>query len=355
MKLNLSIFTGVASLAALMSGAFADTATTEPVGYVTSEISAVANGAQTFVAPALTNKAEVVAPTTNNPSSSNTLTFAAALPAGITTGQYYAEIKSGSGEGWWSSIATIDGPRTTITTDGNLPAGLAVGAIITIRKHVTIDDFFGATNSAGLSDVANPDGFDSIEILDPVSQETDLYVWVTTASGVATNGWYNFVSNALEGPTAIIYPGASVRVTVAKSGAQNKKLVSVGHVKTNKTQVPIYPNDNWVAPMRATGVTLGDSGLDTGSVTTGLKQEDGTGVGDFLNTLPLNQVAQSYVALTPALAAQVDPLQPNGFFNFVTQAASNSINIPEGTGVVILRQVANGSGIWTVPAPTIAP
>ena len=30
MKLNLSIFTGVASLAALMSGAFADTATTDP-------------------------------------------------------------------------------------------------------------------------------------------------------------------------------------------------------------------------------------------------------------------------------------------------------------------------------------
>jgi hypothetical protein len=340
MKTTKLILTGLAATAALLSNSLAQStvAVTDPVGYVTSEIAATGAGHQTWVGPTLVNPSVQTAATTNNPAGTAAFTFASAPPSGIVADTYYVEISSGPAQGWWADVLSVTG--NTVTTAINAPANAGATPTVIIRKHITLDDYLGATNPSGLVEID-----DTVEVLDPITQATDTFVWVTTANGVPQNGWYNFVTNVLGGPVTTIFPGSSVRVTIKSARAANIKHVSIGHVKTTKTMIPIYTGDNWLSAMAPIGGTIDSMQLDSGVTSTGVVRENGTGNGDFLNVTALNQVTATNVALDPSIGGP-------GWFDFVTTSASGTTALVETSGFVVVRR-SNQAAIWTAPAPTI--
>ena len=124
MKYKLPLLVGLASLAALV-GVQAQTAVTDPVGYITIPIagnsSASAFGADTLISPTLIGKTEFAGTVSVAPSGS-TLTVAAALPANVVVGQV-AELKGGAKEGFWSTVTAVSGDRLSITLADAVPAG----------------------------------------------------------------------------------------------------------------------------------------------------------------------------------------------------------------------------------------
>src|SRR5262245_28940064 len=114
MKTTLSLLTGVASLAALLSGAAAQTATTDPVGYITINVNGGGtNAAPVFsnISPTLVNKVDfagavlTAAGTTLN-FTGTPFTANAFNQVSPTQPAYYIEVTNGSGEGVWSNIAS---------------------------------------------------------------------------------------------------------------------------------------------------------------------------------------------------------------------------------------------------------
>ncbi len=342
MKYKLPLLVGLASLAALV-GVQAQTAVTDPVGYITHNVAGNAaggsSGADTYIAPTLTTKNDFVGATSVAPAGS-VFTFASGVPAGLT-GTSVAEISTGTREGWWSVIASST--ATSITTVDPVPAGLAAGATVKVYKLKTLNDFLGA-NTPGLAAL---DGVnqkpDEVQFLDAATQQTTIAVYVTTAVGVPANGWYNFVDQSnLDGK--FIYPGQSIKVR--RYAAAAKSFVSTGYVKTNKTEVDIFPQDNWVEPQRAVGGTYASL-----NVATSFNPEDGNDAtnppADQLQVLRANQATDVFVALAPSLGG--------GVVNFVTQADASGEIFTEGTGINVKRAASAPAGIWTVPAQVIAP
>ncbi len=343
MKTTKLVLTGLAAVAALLSNSFAQTtvAVTDPVGYITTDISREQAGAQTYAGPVLVNKVEMQGASTNAIGGTSSATFSSAVPTNVVAASYFAEVKS---TGWWANIASVSG--STITTDSPFPAGLAIGTEIIIRKHVTVNEYLGSTNSSGLAELED---FVELLVLDSATQvkAPRSVVWVTLANGLP-NGWYDFVSQQPVGD-AVIFPGEAVRFNVKSAAAGNPlKLVTVGHVKTTPTKVGLAPGEQWlVVAGHATETSLVNSGLNTGSILTGVGQEDGNLTGDELNILLPSQSGESFVALTPALGG--------GWANFVSQQPADNQLIKEGAGFVLQRKAASGNGVWTVPAQIVQP
>lgn len=344
MKLHLSILTGVASVAAIMSNVFADTAVTDPVGYIShtiaGNVAAGPSGADTMIAPTLDNKIEFAGTSTADPSSTNTIDFLSGVPAGLDS-TYLVEIKSATREGWWSTIVSSTG--TQIVTTDALPAGLGGVISVNVRKVKTLMDFLGA-NAAGFSavDGVNPDPPDEVQILDPITQSTVSAVWVT---GVAPDGWYDSVTQ-LDISNTPLYPGTALKVR--RYGATGVNFTTVGHVKLTKTEVDIFPADNWLAPTKSVGDVMGNLNL-----LNTLNQEDFDPMtspeADILSIIRADQSTDIYASISPLI------IPPDGqLANLVTQADATTELIKEGTGVIINRPSLT-AGIWVVPAQVVAP
>lgn len=345
-----SILLGIASLAAGLSSALAQTAVTDPVGYVTSTLvpnSVGGGGSDTIIAPTLVQKIEFSGASSAAPSGTS-ITFASGVPviAAGDAGKYYVEIKSGANAGWWSTLSGATTATSVGVTD-TLPAGLASGTTFNIRRHNTLATWLGA-NSAGLTtveqDAAKPD---RILILDPVSQSVAQYVYSTINLG-GTPGFYNEVTEAPANDLVLV-PGTAV--IVRQLSTASKSVVSVGHVKLTPTQIDIYKGDNIVEPMLATGTTLATSGLDTGSGLTGLYREDynaANGAPDRALFVTSLQAVEQFVALAAILPA-------HNFINEVTEIDANGKVISEGTGFILRRDTAAGinDGVWTTPAQVV--
>jgi hypothetical protein len=343
MNVKKSLLLTALSLIATL-GAQAQTAYTDPVGYVTTSLAentaGTQTGADTLVGPTLVNKPDYQGVSTNDPSGSTSITFASGVPAGLTA-THYIEIESGVRAGWWSSIASTT--ATGVTTVDALPAGLAVGTRLIVRKHVTLLDFLGA-NTPGLktfdTDSANPD---KVLVLDPVTQVVKPYVYATAAFGPA--GFYDQVTEE-SADAVIIYPGSAVKIRRTSTGPLS--LTRVGHVKKTPTEVDIFVRDNWVESVNAVGVTLGGSGLNTGNLLSGLVQEDynaANGAPDRLLLISPSQVTTSYVALTGA----------GGIIDEVSETSAQATEVIQARGFIIRRDPAIGAGsTWTAPAPTIS-
>lgn len=326
-----------ALLGALLAVGAADAAATDPVGYITATIAGnvAANpvGAATYVSPTLITPAVFAGAATASPSGGATITFTSGVPLGLDS-SYLLEISNGAQEGWWSAVASST--ATSVTVADNFPAGLAGNVSITVRKFSTIANLFGA-NSAGLTDIDGADSNppDEIQLLDPVTQAARTIVYVT---GVAPDGWYDFVTSS-PADNEIIYPGTSVKVV--RYATTPLSLVSSGQVKTTKTQVDVFPSFNWLGQPLATGGTLGSMNF-----VNQLVQFDGAAANDFLEILSPSQVANQYVALIPGFGGVMA--------DFVTTADSTAIPIAEGAGYVIQRDASSPASIVTIPAQTIA-
>jgi uncharacterized protein (TIGR02597 family) len=351
MKYKLPLLVGLASLAALV-GVQAQTAVTDPVGYITASIApntaGSPSGADTLVAPTLIQKNEFAGATSVAPSGA-TASFASGVPviaAGDANG-YYLEITSGPQAGWWSSLSGAT-TATTVTLENAFPAGLASGTATAVRKHNTLSTFLGA-NSPGLRTIdENNTSPDRVIILDPVAQSTSQYVYSTAFYG-PTAGFYNEVTEAFAG-NKIIFPGTGVIVRRLSTGA--KSVVTVGYVKTTPTQIDIEKGDNILDAQLATGSTFATSGLDTGSGLTGVFREDynpANGNPDRLLLVSAEQSVSQFVATVP-VAPDI-----HAFLNEVTEVDANSTpRLPEGGAFILRRDTTLSPGIWTAPAQVIA-
>lgn len=352
MKYKLPLLVGLASLAALV-GVQAQSAVTDPVGYITASIApntaGSASGADSLVAPTLVQKVEFSGSTSVAPAA-KVATFASGVPviAAADANLYYLEIKSGAQAGWWSSLLGAT-TATTVNLENDFPAGLAANTEVVIRRHNTLGSFLGA-NSPGLRTIdENNTAPDRVIILDPVTQVSSQYVYSTAFFG-PTPGFYNEVTEALAN-NKIIFPGTGVIIRRLSTG--DKNIVVVGYVKTTPTQVDIEKGDNILEAQLATGTSFANSGLDSGSGATGVYREDynaANGNPDRLLLLSADQVVSQYVATFPTAPAT------HAFINEVTEANANDAPVlKEGTAFILRRDTTLAPGIWTAPKQVIAP
>lgn len=121
-----------------MSGAFADTATTDPVGYVTTSI-ATANNSETFIGASLYNPVIYAGVVTAVGANSITV---GGTPFTLNqfNGSYFVEITNGTGEGMWTDISEIAPTTSSITTLDNLASKITANTTtIKIRQHHTVE------------------------------------------------------------------------------------------------------------------------------------------------------------------------------------------------------------------------
>lgn len=315
-----------ALLGALFAVGAAQAASTDPVGYITTTINANVSGSSagsaTFISPSLVAPISFAAASSASPSGGNTITFASGVPTDLD-GSSMLEITSGANEGWWTTI--VSSTTTSITVADAFPAGLPTNTTVSVRKFNTIDSIFGADNSAGLTPAGGAELADEIQVLDPVTQAATAYIYVA-------GGWTNVVTEEPGGST-IIYPGTSVLVVHHANTALS--LVTAGTVKTTKTQVDVYPSDNWLGQPNPTGGTLGSLTLATQILSEDnvllTRTDPGTG-----------QPTDTFVAVA------------GNMYNAVTEENADNEPVVEGSGYVLRRLPTDAASIVTIPAQVIA-
>ncbi|MES2705387.1 MAG: hypothetical protein V4726_02180 [Verrucomicrobiota bacterium] len=336
MKHKLSLLVGLASLAALVGATAQTSAVTDPVGYITIDVAANTGGSGklTLISPTLVEKNEfagtgVVA--ANNLSVTFTGTTFAFAP-----NAYYLEVAD---TGFWTTITAST--ATSVTLQFPLPAGASASKLI-IRKHATITSFLGANNAIGLKTGGDAVTADVVQFWNPTAQSLGAQYFYAGATEGVPPGWYTENGELLgtDVPDVAIFPGSSLVVTRRPNTATS--LVSVGYVKTTPTQIPLVKGINIVGPMKATGTTLADSGLNTGNIATGLQQ--GT---DAVNadTVQLAIAGIQYFAADPASGI-------TGFVDENGDPPAPTALVKEGSGMIITRKPATAA-VWTSPKTTV--
>jgi uncharacterized protein (TIGR02597 family) len=352
MKHNLSLLTG-ALLFAVAAGANAQTAVTDPVGYITMNVygGGTANNPRfTIVSPTLVNKVDFAGAIATVDTAGSKLTFTGnPLTAGafnqvdiggVNYPKYYVEVTSGPSEGAWRNITA--NTAGDITLASNFPAAVVAGATVKIRKHVTINELFGATNSAGLNGNEDAAQADEVIVLAPGAPPVS-YFYIPTAG---FEGWYDLIGT----PSGEIPISPDKGLLISRKVTGTASFVRVGHVKTGKTTLNFKEGYNVMPVTLATGLELGDSQLFTGSLATGIKADFDAAIAD-------NVIVLSNTGAAPATYFYVnDPGPPPfvGFFDLLGNDA-NGVVIPEGSGALLLRQAGLGAFDYTAPAQVIAP
>jgi uncharacterized protein (TIGR02597 family) len=187
-------------------------------------------------------------------------------------GSYVIEVTTaGANEGLNSVITDTIATGAEVVLNDALPAGVADGSTLTIWKLRTIADAFGATNSAGLT-AGTASTADLILIPNGASYDQYFY----SSGGIIGTGWRKVSGGSTDRSSVSFYYSDGFIIN-----AKSAKAVTVtGEVKTGKTSVVLETGNNFLAnlcPVNAGGTspsvegrTLGNSGLYTGSSTTGL-------------------------------------------------------------------------------------
>jgi hypothetical protein len=354
MKLNLSIFTGVASLAALMSGAFADTATTDPVGYITTSVNAASPSAagETLLAPTLVTKTEFAGAATNAAGGTATMNFTSGVGS-FGGGLYYVEIKA---TGWVATIGSSTATSITLAAPNVFPAGTAIGAEIIVRKHHTLATYLAPLVSASPGLVAGTSTIDADEVLvlNPtiIPQQVASYFYYAGDPGTPA-GFYD--AGGTPSDDVVIDPGTSVKLR--HKAATAPSFVTVGHVKTTPTQVDLYQGENWADTMVATGVTLELSKIDSLITGTPLTQRVDRGSG--LLDADEVQLINSNGSVSAFFAADGDDINVGvfGWFDAGGSDANPTLlggGAQQGRGFTVVRKVATQATV-TIPKQVIAP
>ena len=337
MKLHLSLLT---SLAAIASNVFADTAVTDPVGYVTSYVAGSSSGSTySVISPTLTRAVEYAGLASSaTPTAINfpVSTFSPAQVAAFATGNYWVEVTNGGAalEGGWTNITGATSSSVT-TADSMVPFIPGATSTIKIRAHTTISDYLGTTNSAGLG--AGPDAgiADEVVFLDASVAPAPAILTSVFYDGT---GWYDSDGNPAD--TKIIEPGQGL-LTVRKL-VPDISFVHVGHVKTGQTQISVYPKDNIVPIPQSVGVTLAASGLYTGSSATGVNDGPDAGIADEVVIFNNEGLGISYFQ------------DSTGWFDVDGNPADSTI-LKEGGGAYLIRKAPGAAFSWKAPAVVIAP
>lgn len=354
MKHKVSLLTG--AFLAVASGAFAQTAVTDPVGYITLPITGGGTPASpklSYIGASLVNKIEVSAVAAASTGASNATFAAGVLPAAGTYGlnslgqaNYYVEIASGPNVGVWTDITA--NTATTLTLLDGIGANTSAQTL-KIRKHHTISSLFGNTEATVQLKIAQSIGqADELLVIDnPTVGSAKTFYFSNDDSDFngTINGWS--FSNGEPAADYVIAPGVGFKVSRKDAAALN--IIQVGHVKTGPTVLPIETGLQIVTVPRAVGsaFTLENSAL----ITSGLVGAETFGAADSLQKLIAGAALNFYFS--------TDDSDFNGIPNGWTNAGNGEAltapqkELAEGTAVAIRRKTAPFN--WVVPAETIAP
>ncbi len=338
----------LAGISCLATSTFAATeAMTDPVGFVTATAASgsVAAPKLSLVSPTLTRPVEWQGAILTISATEITVSGAPWTVGQFNgaSGNFYVEIASGANSGAISDIANT--PTTgSITTSDSLIAFGAVGNSIKIRKHVTLADFLGATNSAGLLATADPTTADEVLIYDGAS--STAYFYYTGAPGFPA-GWYDSAFALDPGEAAKVVVGPHQGVAIKRRGTTSLSITSSGSVKTGNTLLPVVNGLNVLGTVSAKGLTLATSGLYTGNLNTGIKPSSDPTTGDEVTIYtPTGQTSYFYYTGSPGF--------PAGWYDSafaLDPGVADSISIPPGTAFV-LRRKGGVAFNWVLPSPT---
>lgn len=250
-------------------------------------------------------------------------------------GTHYVEIVSGDYAGLWTDI--IANQSGTLTTNDDLSGLVSAGGRIVIRKFVTLQDFLGADNRAGLKSAASLADADEVVVY---KGSVPAIYWYYDGTQGGEAGWYD--SQFHPAGTVIIPPGQGI--VIQRKTAAPLSLVALGTVKRGPTYVAVQVTNNVVDSLSPAGLKLRDSNLFTGDTATGVRPGSSLAAADEIVLYP---------ATTPRIFWRYDGSEGGapGWYDTSYQPADD-VEIPAGSSFAIQRK--NGAPFFWV-APSLVP
>jgi uncharacterized protein (TIGR02597 family) len=300
-----------------------------PVGFIKLSI---AGSAKTLVSPSFVSPGAWSGSLTGVLGTQLSATGAGWTPSQFA-GAYYVEITSGDYAGLWTDVVANE--AGTLTTNDDLSSFIAAGTKVVIRKFVTLQDFLGTDNRAGLKSAASLAGADEVVVYK--GSVSKIY-WYYDGTQGGTAGWYD--SQFQPAGTVIIPPGQGV--VIQRKAASPLSLVAAGAVKRGPTYVAVQSANNVVDSLSPAGLELRNSNLFTGDAATGVRAGRSLATADEVVLYP---------ATTPRVFWRYDGSQGGapGWYDASYQPADN-VEIPAGASFAIQRKNSGDSFFWVAPS-----
>jgi hypothetical protein len=343
----------IIAAAAAIGFAQAETAYTTPVGYTTTTISQAFGAGDpktNVIAPDLQNSASWAGTVSSVSGDSITLTGAAFTPnafaeisANYSIGTVYAYFIE-TADGYWAQISSNN--ATSVTVESGAGANFTNGEAVTIRRHVTISDYFGPNNEAGLLADSSGDAgqADNIVFIDEINGGT-LTVFASDALG---GTW---ITDAFDDAANLpIYPDQGVQVL--RRGLTDLSVVTTGEVDVNGRQIGVSSGVQIRPYVIPVGTSLTELNLYTGNPATGVvgSASGDSGEADTVVVLS-NGIPSNYFYSEVDLTGD-GPGWYDDSLNFV-----GSTDLPAGAGLIVYRTNPTNSNpfVWVNPGATVAP
>jgi len=256
-------------------------------------------------------------------------------------GPHYVEILSVNGS---TTAAGVGLTRTIVGTvaatkrlqlEVALPEGLVSPVEYRVRSHWTLAGIFGAANEAGLQGGTAVTA-DMIQLWNGASYDSYYY----QVGGIGGVGWRRLGDLTGDASGTLIRQDQSV--LIKRLGAATLPLVVNGWVKTGQASIEIVQGFNFVPNPFTEALTLGSSGLLTGSVASGLASGDETWA---------DQVMIWYGAGYDTFYFQTSGLGGLGWRRVGAQSTDASgTTIQPGSSLIINRKRAEGF-TWAISQP----
>lgn len=343
MKL-LPLFSLTAAAAAVVSTLHAqtETATTEPVGFVTATITpkpADRAAAFSIVQFPMMKAAAFQGAATAGQSSG----VVAVTGASFTNGQFstnsdgtpnfYIEITSGNSEGLVADVSSNTSSTVTVDPSDAAVVTSAMPANVIIRPHTKVTEIFGSNSSTVvLRGGTSPSNADQIHFGRGGSLQ-GVYFRTGLGSGWRTTAGNNSASNT------VIYPGESV--IVRRTTNSPITLINTGAVNAGRALIPVSQGAMTVATSFPVGTTLGSSGLYTSNNSTGLQGGTSPTNADNVFLPDINGNLVGYYFRTGL---------GGGWRTSVGNNSASNVVVPPTGGLYIVRRSATGFN-WSVAQP----
>jgi uncharacterized protein (TIGR02597 family) len=333
--------TALCVLAGGITVAFAQTVTTDPVGFLALTVygpASTGGSADTFLGLSFTQPVSYQA--TFSSASGMTLTDSSSTWSDDqfngANGQYYVELITGPGAGRMSNITATSGSGHSITTADDLSSFVSAGTGYKIRKNWTVASVFGPNDESGLAGGTLVTA-DQILVYSTATQQYSTYYYKT--SGIGGTGWRSTNSTSIDASNTPFLPTDGI--IVVRHTAGNVTFSLAGAVKLGQTALPVAPGTNLLSNVYPSGtLTLGSSNL-VGSGLTG-----GTLVSADQVLIYNNSTNQydTYYYKTSGLGG-------TGWRSTAsTSVDASNAPIPFGASIIVQR-VNPGSFTWVVPQP----
>ena len=248
------------SLVALLTPAlYAQTTTTDPVGFITLDVPGNGGAGSSIAITGLGMTRPIEYQGSAEAVGANTLTDNEATwtenQFNAPNGEFFLEITSGPGTGVTVNITGTNAQTKTLTTAESLQGIAAQGVTFKVRKHWTLSSVFGS-DAANLS-IAAGSATTADQVLLWNSTGYDTYYFQT--AGIGGVGWRKAGAPTVDQAGLKIFPEEGI--TIKRKQATAAKVVLMGAVKLGPTSVAIDNGISVIGNVYASGMTLASSGL----------------------------------------------------------------------------------------------